>query len=540
MLLADCNGRILRANPALTRLLGYSADDMLERQILDFVASDSAVSCRLQLQELFLARRDRFRGEIVWARRESPNLPTFLSAALIRNSPEAQAHILATVESLPRHSRIEERLSTLTYYNRFTGLPSHLLLKDRLEHALLRAARDRSRLALLRLKLRGTRDGKNLFGPVRSDRLLPELAGRLKSCLRQGDTIAHLANDEFAIILENIGGITEPANAARIIIDRLASPISLETGEVSIDAGIGVALFPEDGSEAGALLQNAASAMLRAGEKGRSACRYFSREMHRQVLFQHRRRHRLSGALARQEMVVHYQPLGDPIRGEVTGVEALLRWHHPQKGLILPGEFIPDLEAVGLIDSVGEWVLRQACRQLRQWRAEGRPELGLAVNISARQLRLPHFPGQVKAILAESGLDPSALTLEIPESAVLDPFQTAPLVELTAFGVQVSLDDFGTGGASLGHLKQFPLHSLKIDRRLVQGIPHCRADVDIASSIIAMGRHLGIRVSAKGVENREQLAFLHSLRCREIQGFLFARPMPAAELDGWLENGLPA
>lgn len=538
MLLADSAGRILRVNPALLQLLGYRSSEMFGRSILDFFSSDDASHVRHRLQELLLAGTGPVHGECSWLRRDGRSRSTTLSAALIQHPPETGHYILATVENLRRDALFEKHLVSLTWYNRFTGLPNYLLLKDRLEHALERAGRDRSRLAQLRLKLHCNRRDGNVFDPAHADRLLPELAGRLRRCTRQGDTIAQLANDEFAIILENFGEADEPAALVRKIIDQLSRPVSLGSGAVSFSASIGVALFPDDGQTADTLLQNAASAMHLAARVPRSRCRYFSREVNLRVLARQRRRRALSRALAHRQMVLHYQPLGDPIRGEAAGVEALLRWQHPQKGLIPPSEFLPFLEETGLIGPLGEWILRQACRQAVQWRSAGQPALGLAVNISARQLDLPEFPGQVRAVLAETGLDPSALSLEIPASAILDQRQSAALTELVTLGIEISLDDFGTGGASLSQLNQYPLRSLKIDRRLIHGIPHRRDDVAVASAVIALARSLGIKVTAKGVETREQLAFLHSNRCKEIQGFLFARPMPAEECGGWLQKGV--
>jgi diguanylate cyclase (GGDEF)-like protein/PAS domain S-box-containing protein len=425
-----------------------------------------------------------------------------------------------------------ERIERLAYHDVLTGLPNRAMLMDRLAQALAHAQRRQHQLAVVFIDLDRFKLVNDSLGHAAGDALLQEVARRLRSALREEDTVARVGGDEFQVVLDEIGGATDAAHVAEKLMQVLGEPFTVEGQELHVTASLGLSLYPRDAARGDLLLKYADTALYEAKGEGRNAYRFFSPEMNAQAHGRLRMENDLRRAIERGELELHYQPQLDLASGAVCAVEALLRWNHGRKGLVLPNAFIPLAEETGLIVPVGEWVLEEACRQAAQWQREGIGPLRVAVNISARQLLRPGLDRAVRQALAASGLPPPCLELELTESSVMhDPVHAQGVLHaLRELGVLLSIDDFGTGYSSLAYLKRLPLDRLKIDRSFIGGIPQDGDDAAIVETIIVMTHKLGLRVIAEGVETPEQRAQLLRQGCDEVQGFLWAKPVPAAEL----------
>ena len=364
------------------------------------------------------------------------------------------------------------------------------------------------------------------------------MARRLSGCLRESDTVARQGGDEFIILIE---GLDKPQHAAQVaakILSVISTPVMLSGQEYQVTASIGISTFPNDGQDGPTLLKNADSAMYRAKDLGKNNYQFYSAQMNLHSLERLEMEARLRRAFERNEFLLHYQPKVDIRSGHINGVEALLRWHHPEKGLVPPGQFIPLAEETGLIVPIGRWVLRTACAQVRAWQKLGLPPVAVAVNLSARQFSDDNLLHDIETALSLSGLDPRLLEVEITESMVMrDPEETIKVLSaLTAMGLRVAIDDFGTGYSSLSTLKRFPIDNLKIDRSFIKDIPVDGDDVAITRAIIALAHSLRLSVVAEGVETAEQLDFLRQNGCDDIQGFYFSKPLPENEIIEYLRN----
>jgi diguanylate cyclase (GGDEF)-like protein/PAS domain S-box-containing protein len=432
----------------------------------------------------------------------------------------------------------EEELARMAHYDALTGLPNRVLLQGRLKRAMARADRGKTLLAVIFLDLDQFKEINDSLGHAVGDTVLKETALRLESCLRATDTVARLGGDEFTILLEDVHTTEEISRVA----DKLLGAIS-ESGEVSghelhLSTSIGVTVYPIDDHDADTLLRNADLAMYHAKQEGRNNVQFFSPDMSERTEKRVDLLGRLRGAVARNELQLHYQPQVDVRSGGIIGVEALLRWNDPARGLVPPMQFIPLAEETGLIMAIGEWVLREACRQAKRWLDAGLGPLTMAVNLSPRQFRQKNLVQMVAAILAETGLPPACLELEITESTMMHRAEEAAagLRDLHALGVQISLDDFGTGYSSLAYLHRFPVHTLKVDQSFVRDIKSDRDDAAIVSTVISLARQLKLKSLAEGVETKEQLAFLRTRGCDSFQGYLFCHPKPAAEIEALLAS----
>ncbi len=423
-----------------------------------------------------------------------------------------------------------ERMSYQAYHDALTGLPNRALLNDRLIVALAHALREKRKLALMFLDLDRFKVINDSLGHAVGDILLRKVAARLLRCVRQEDTVARLGGDEFMILLASIQRASDAGHVAQKIIDSLAVPIECHSHELHVTTSIGISIYPDDGGESGVLMRNADTSMYRAKERGRNNYQFWSAELDigsRQRLAME---NDLRKAIKRQELEIYYQPKVDVVSWRVVGAEALVRWRHPEMGLVLPDQFIPLAEETGLIHPLGEWVLHEACRQTRRWQDLGHPRLGIAVNLSAFQLRRQQMPQVVEHALVESALAPEDLELEITESVVMQqvPATLAALTRLKEMGVRIAVDDFGTGYSSLSYLTRYPIDTVKIDRSFVGRIQEVEQDASIVAAIVAMAHGLKLGVVAEGVENERQLQFLRDLRCTTMQGYLFSQPVSAA------------
>lgn len=440
--------------------------------------------------------------------------------------------------------KAERQLAQAAHYDALTGLPNRLLVKDRIEQALAAANRQHTKVAVLVIDLDRFKLVNDTFGHGVGDALLVAAADRIATALRESDTVGRMGADEFAIVIPDLESSEDAAMAAQRIMDALARPIHAEGQELYAQASVGIALFPEDGSEAQTLIRNADTAMYRAKEVGRNNLQFYTASLNARAQGQLQMVIDLRRALERDEFCLHYQPKVSCVSGEIVGFEALLRWQHPTLGLVPPDRFIPLLEDTGGIIPVGAWVLRQACDQAVAWHRLGVGTPSVAVNLSVRQLQQSDLVALIRDELARSGLDPAALELEITESMLMHNVEDsiATLDALKQLGVRISVDDFGTGYSSLSYLKRFPLDSVKVDRSFVQDIVADPGDVSITRAVITLAHNLKLRVVAEGVETEAQLALLASNGCDEIQGYYFSRPIPVAETEAMLLAGrcLPA
>jgi diguanylate cyclase (GGDEF)-like protein len=385
-----------------------------------------------------------------------------------------------------------------------------------------------------------------MLGHGVGDQLLVQAAARLESCARNDNVVARLGGDEFAVVLPYVGGNEGPAGDAALvagrIIEALAQPFHLQGQQLFVSASIGIACYPVDGSSAGQLLKSADTAMYDAKNNGRNTWRFYSAALHENAARRLQLESQLRQALDRGEFLLHYQPKLDLAGGTISGFEALLRWNHPQRGLVPPLEFVAILEETGLILPVGEWVIAEVCRQLRGWQAAGLPAPPVAINLSARQLQHADLAAAIERIVGEAGVDPHLLEFELTESMLMvDPeAAVAILKRIKALGMRLSVDDFGTGYSSLAYLKRFPLDALKIDRTFVRDLPGDADDAAITKAVIRLAHSLNLKVVAEGVENIEQLRELEKYDCDEIQGYYVGRPAPAADCVALLRAEQPA
>jgi diguanylate cyclase (GGDEF)-like protein len=422
-----------------------------------------------------------------------------------------------------------------------TGLPNRVLLEDRLKQAISYADRYRRLMTVVFINLDGFKLVNDSLSHKAGDELLKVMAARMSACLRSVDTVVRTSGDEFVIILyDQPGNGTQVAPALQRLLDDIARPVQVDGHEVQVTGSLGVATYPADGADAEALLMNAEAAMYRAKSSGRNNFQFYAEEMNRAIRDKLTMREGLRNAIVRGEFYLVYQPQVEMRSGRVTGAEALIRWQHPEQGLVAPVQFIPLAEETGLIVPIGEWVLRTACFQNKAWQDAGLPAFSVSVNVSARQFKERTLIEQIARALQDSGLQARFLELELTESMVMEDLEKAlqSMQALRVMGVQFSIDDFGTGYSSLSALKRFPIARLKIDRAFVRDIPGDEGDKAIAKAIISLGHELNLKVIAEGVETEEQLEFLRTNGCDEMQGYLFSPPVPPADLPALIEHAL--
>jgi diguanylate cyclase (GGDEF)-like protein len=430
-----------------------------------------------------------------------------------------------------------DEIAHVAYHDALTGMPNRPLFIDRLIVALAQARRANQRLAVFFLDLDRFKDINDSLGHYAGDTLLKSVAERIRRCVREGDTVARFGGDEFTILIPRIATIEDAAKIAQKILDTLKLPVAIGNRELFVTASVGIGIFPEDGADPETLVRNADTAMYRAKEQGRDGYQLYAPAMNACALERLALENTMRKALIQHELTLFYQPVVELSTNRIVGLEALIRWQHPELGLLLPAQFISTAEVSGLIVPIGKWVLQTACRQIRQWQKRvDDPDFTVSVNLSARQFQQLDLVSSVAEALEETGIDPRTLELEITESNAMHntALTMQTLRDLKGLGVRISLDDFGTGYSSLNYLKNFPIDTLKLDQSFVREVPHDRNDTAIVSAVIALAHSLDLNVVAEGVETEEQLAFLHAQRCDRIQGFLFSAPMSAEQLEPYL------
>ncbi len=520
----DLRGTILSVNAAVERLTGYTRAELIGKNAARFVAPEALPLVRaafnLKIGELHHVKP--FEIEIVC--KDGARLPVEISARLVRADDTVVA-LEGIARDMRERKRAEAIIRHMAFYDTLTNLPNRVLFDEYLRHALALATQHHTALAVLFVDLDRFKLINDALGHHTGDLLLEAVPQRLLGCVRPGDTVARMGGDEFTVLLPNITSTDDAALVAQRLLDALTAPFTIGGHELFVSASIGISVFPADGGDAETLLKHADTAMYRAKEGGRSGYQFYTPAMNAATHKQHQLEQRLRRALERDEFRLVYQPRIDPHTGALLGAEALLRWQHPEFGLIGPADFIGVAEDTGLIMPIGLWVLRTACQQAKAWRQTGAP-LRMAVNLSARQFQHTNLAAQVAAVLADTGLPAHALELEITESMAMHNAERTVVVlrALKELGVHLSVDDFGTGYSSLSYLKQFDVDTLKIDRGFVCDLPH---DSAIAEAVLALAHSLSMSVTAEGVETEEQLAFLQQHNCDEVQGFLIGKPVPA-------------
>lgn len=526
------DGQYLDANPALARIYGFDSPAGLISELKD-IRRQLYVdpSRRDEFMKLIKARGVvasfesqiyRKNGEIIWI---SEN------ARAVRHDDGHVVCYEGTVEDVTERKIYQARIEQQANYDTLTGLANRSLLNDRLQQAILAAASYGTRLAVVFVDLDRFKFINDSLGHHVGDELLRAMAERLKSSVRESDTVARLGGDEFVLLINGQG---DP-EAVAVVLERMLSDISqpwtIAQGDFNVTCSIGVALYPDDGESADTLLKHADSAMYRAKEKGRNNFQFFTAELNALITQRLELENKLRRALEREQFTLHYQPRIDMQTRRIVGAEALIRWQVADHEIVPPAKFIPIAEEIGLIAPIGKWVLRTACEQNKAWQDAGFEPFVVSVNVSARQFRQDSFVQVVAEVLQETGLEARYLEIELTESAVMHDAEQfiAMLGELNDLGVQISLDDFGTGYSSLSYLKRLPVDRLKVDRSFVQDIATDADDATIVRTIIALGHNLGLKVVAEGVETEQQLEFLRTNHCDELQGYYFAMPMPVAE-----------
>lgn len=443
-------------------------------------------------------------------------------------------------EQITERQRAEEKVNRMAYYDDLTNLPNPTLFKNRLTHELFSSSGSGQHSAVILLALDRFKNINDTLGHEIGDELLRGAAHRLTNTIRQTDTAAYFGGAKFALLLTNVSGAEDAVKISQTIKNAVLSPFNCGEHELFVTASLGISLSPDDGGDCQTLLQNAGTALYRAREKGGDTCRFYTTAMHEIAVKRLSLENNLRRALERDEFILHYQPQINVESGKFSGMEALVRWQHPQLGLVPPNDFIPIAEETGLIIPLGEWVLRTACRQNAAWQRAGLSAMSVSVNLSLQQFRQTNLIEVVKNTLAETGLKPELLELELTESSIMnDAEQTLEMLhELKSLGIKISLDDFGTGYSCLSHLKTLPLDVLKIDRAFVRNVTTDSKDAAIVRTIVALARNLKLRTIVEGVETEEQAVFLSALGCDDFQGYLFSKPVPAEDLKILLKKQL--
>ncbi len=539
ILVADRHGRILMINQCLERLFGYSREELLGKN-LDMLLPEAYRERhhhdRVKFFQVPEQRGMLAKPRLEGLRKDGSLIPLDITTSILEDVAEGQQAV-AFIRDVSPWRKLEDDLRHLATHDTLTGLPNRSLFRDRLDQELVVARRENQMLAVMLLDLDHFKVVNDSLGHDFGDLLLQEVAQRLASCLRAGDTVARLGGDEFAIILPAVTQVHDVTTIAEKLFSPFDAPLLLNNREVQVGFSLGVSLFPADGKTVDELLADADAAMYHAKAEGRRCIRFFTAELNDRAQENLLLHTRLRQALERDELELYYQPQVDLVTGKVRGVEALLRWHDAELGNVSPVRFIPVAEASGLIIPLGDWVIAKACRQLKEWLDAGL-EVRMAVNLSARQFRQRDLVERVSALLKETGIPPHLLELEVTESALMDEPDTvaAMLNELSELGVQLAIDDFGTGYSSLSYLKMFPLNKLKIDRTFVRDVPTDASDMVIVRAIIGLATNLGLELIAEGVETQGQLDYLRDSGCHEYQGYFFSKPVPAAECAAYLQR----
>ncbi|MER2296336.1 MAG: phosphodiesterase DibA [Pseudomonas sp.] len=531
VLVTDRHGLIVHVNRAFMQITGYQQEEVLGQRPSKFKSGRHDAAFYQQIYGA-LAEKGEWSGEI-WNRRKSGEIyPQWQTISAIRDEHGELSHYVAVFSDISAIKHTEQELAYLAHHDPLTGLPNRLLFNDRARQALAAAQANKRGCALLLLDLDHFQSINDGLGHTIGDQLLKLVGERLGQAVGSSVTLARLGGDEFGVLAENCQQVGQAGKLAQGIIERMREPFEFDGHRLFISASVGISLFPSDALSAEQLLRNADSALFKAKSSGRACYALYTEELTAHAQHRVETASELRRALAKDELRVFFQPVHDLFTARMVGVEALVRWQHPQRGLVPPGEFIPIAERTGLIAEIDAWVLREACLQMVHWQAQGRSLEFVAVNISSRLFGQRELYRQVADVLHQTGLDPALLELEVTESAVMEDPEVAleQLHRLRELGLNLAIDDFGTGYSSLLRLKRMPVQKLKIDQGFVAGLPLDDDDIAIVRVIIALARSMGMQVHAEGIEEAEQARFLLEQQCQLGQGYWFGRPVPAGDL----------
>lgn len=526
---------ILTVNQAFSRVSGYQPDDLIGRRVTD-IASSRDARRHFQAIHQSLEQTGQWQGELVEARKNGELYPQWLQLNVVRDKAGKLSHIVGFFSDLSSRRAAEERMRYLAHFDELTGLANRSLFNERLREARERVRSGGRSLALLHINLDRFKLLNESLGHEIADQLLRHIARRLSNAMPEADTVARLSGDEFGVLFDSYSNLSSLARVTNRLLGKLRVPLSVAGHELVISASVGISLLSESAREVSALVSQANMAMQHAKHLGGNNFQFFTESLQASTLERLQMEIQLRRAIEDHQLLVFYQPKLSLRSGRLDSAEALVRWHHPQRGMVPPGEFIGLAEETGLIGAIGEFVLRKACWQACEWQRQGMAPIRVSVNLSVHQLRQGKLVSLVRQVLEETGLEPQWLELELTESQLLDSVEhiIATFQQLRELGVKLAIDDFGTGYSSLSYLRRFPVDYVKIDRAFISGLGDGTEDAAIIQAIISMAHSLGLKVVAEGVENQSQLEFLREHGCDEVQGYLISRPIEASAMAAML------
>lgn len=539
ILITDKKWKMLGANPAFLDMFKYTAEELTGKKATTLWAESNEPKHLDELKEA-VRKKGTWQGELIGLTKDNALKPVWLQVSTMK-APGNRASVYAvSAFDVSPVKENEQRLEHMAYYDGLTSLPNRTLLTDRLKHALIMAQRHGYPVAVIYLDLDRFKEINDTLGHNVGDLLLVEAAKRLKEQVRESDTVSRIGGDEFLILLPEVGSAQNAANISQKILDTMVEPFLLADHELFISASVGISLYPSDSEDADMLVMNADTAMYHAKAQGKNNYKFFTEDINKSTVQRFMLETRFRRALDKLEFQLNYQPKVNMTTGKISGMEALLRWYHPDQGSVKPSLFIPLAEETGLVLPLGEWALKEACRQNKEWQDEGLRPIRVSVNLSARQFRKSDLLDMVKSTLHETGLAPEHLMLEITETAIIDDIDSTIILlkDFRKLGVGVSVDDFGTGYSSLNYLNRFSIDELKIDQSFIAAIN----DADnrkVVNAIIALAHSLKHKVVAEGVEEKDQLDFLRENDCDEVQGYYFSMPLSGEEFHRLLSDDRP-
>ena len=537
ILITDPNFRIISVNRAYQTIMGYTEEEVLGVDTLEVGAKLQTYSFYRNLVSV-LKERGHWQGELTNQRKNGEEFPCWFSVTQVTDARGVPENYIAIFNDITEHKSSRAQIEFLAHHDSLTGLPNRILLNDRLEMAITQAHRQNERLGILFIDLDRFKNVNDSLGHSVGDEILKEAAKRLSNSIRTGDTVSRLGGDEFVVLFPKVRDEDNLADLTIKLREKLQQPYVVDGMSLHMTPSIGIAVYPEDGEDADELIKNADAAMYLAKEKGRNNFQFYTPILNARTLDRLKLESDLRDAIVAGNFELHYQPQVIGSNGQLWGLEALVRWRHAERGLISPGEFIPLAEETGLIVPLGEWVFREAVRQLTVWRQQGFSELVVSVNISALQFRQADFLARVQSIMAHGKLPPDAIELELTESILMSDVETSiqTLKGLRGLGFRIAIDDFGTGFSSLNYLRHLPINILKIDQSFVREMIREPESLAIVESIIALAQALGKETIAEGVETLEEYQLLQARGCRLMQGYYFAKPMPVVGFEEWYKQ----
>ncbi|MCL5103134.1 MAG: EAL domain-containing protein [Armatimonadetes bacterium] len=537
IIITDAKGQIEFTNPAFEKETGYELEEIIGKNPR-FLRSGSQEKAFYALMWKTILNGRTWHGEITNRRKDGSQYVAETTITPVKNEEGRIYRFVAINRNITEKKVFEKRMDYLAHYDILTGLPNRLLMGHKLTQTLTQAARNNTQAAVMFLDLDGFKLVNDTMGHKAGDELLKLVAERLTKRCGDSGIVGRMGGDEFVIVLPHVDSAESAAMFTRRILKSFSKPFDLQEGQTQVSTSVGISLYPEHGVDVEALVKNADAAMYRAKERGKNSYCFYDEALSAAATERITMEAALKAAIEREEFVVYYQPRVNVVTGDILGAEALIRWRHPELGLVFPDEFLPLAEETGLIVPISEWVLRKACVQNKAWQDAGLPAIELAVNVSARQFQRRSTPATIKSALVESGLEPKYLELELTENAVMSSpdAAAAALGAIRKLGVRISIDDFGTGSSSISYLRRFPVDTLKIDRSFIRGIPANTDSVAITQAVVVMAHSLNLTVVAEGVETLEQLKYLFELGCDQMQGYFMSAALPADQFEELLRR----